>query len=87
MQRRISSDGATALAKIFAGVPFSLVSLMLAASVHNGRIGVWVAVAGLALLGAYFWAVRRFVWNAIDGVRNIAADLRHRVRIATSAAL
>ena len=151
MPRKISSDGATASAKVFSCLPFPLVGLMLAASIYNKQIGVLVAMAGVALLGAYAWVVRRFVWSMIDevtdcgeyllarrgavedkiflsdiedvidrpygrppktivklraksafgwsvvfamttdknvdGVKDIAADLRHRVRIATSAPL
>ena len=68
MPRKISSDGATTSAKVFSCLPFPLVGLMLAASIYNKQIEVWVAVAGLALLGVYAWLVRRFVWSMIDEV-------------------
>ena len=59
MPRKISSDGATTSAKVFSCLPFPLVGLMLAASIYNKQIEVWVAVAGLALLGVYAWLVSR----------------------------
>jgi len=68
MARKISSDGATASAKVFACLPFPLVGLMLAASIYNKQIGALIAVAGLALLVAYAWVIRRFVWSMLDEV-------------------
>ncbi len=68
MPRKISSDGATASAKAFSVLPFPLLGLMLAASIYNKQIGVLVAVGGVAFLGVYAWAVRRFVWSMIDEV-------------------
>ncbi len=68
MQRKISADASTALAKVFAGLPFPIVGLMLAASVYNGQVGLSGVLAGLAFLAAYFWIARRFVWSLIDEV-------------------
>ena len=68
MQRKISSDGATTSAKVFSCLPVPVAGLILAAAVYNGQVGMSGAVAGLALLGAYLWLIRRFVWSMLDEV-------------------
>lgn len=78
MSRKISSDGATTSAKVFSILPIPLLGLMLAVLIYNKQIGAFVAVGGVASLGAYAWAVRRFVWSMIDEV----TDYRRRDRLA-----
>ena len=68
MQRKISCDGVTPAAKALSCVPFLLAGVMFAVQIYNRRLGILEALAGVALLAAYAWVIRRFVWRMIDEV-------------------
>ena len=75
MHKKISSEGATASAKILACLPLPLSAAMLAAAFWNGQVGAGMVAAGIFFLGGYFWGIRRFVWSMVEEVTDCGDHL------------